>query len=324
MNMDSSQGSLRLNEGILILDDKNKVAYINSTMSRMLGAGAKAAGKSFAELDRQPWGEGLLAGLAAEARKSGAEITREITWKAGGDTRHSRLRAFVNQDRAHIVAEDVTQSKAMEIGLTRFVGPSLVDQLKSNGLSSWKAERTVMTVLGATPADFSFHAERLEPHVLRDFLSDFVRRAVDVAKSTGASVVKLAVPSILLGWAGEGHAKRAVEAARLLAAAGRELERSAALQGMGGVKLKIALNTGAVVVGPVGSPERMEYTLLGNHVDIVTRLVDGALAGTTMLTKAVADELKGWKPEKCRLLDHGPQRIWGIDHPVGVMMLVDE
>ena len=324
MNIELGQTSLRLNEGILILDEKERVAYINSTMARMLGSDRKVVGKPLADVDRQPWGAGLLATLSAQALASGAEATREVAWSVGGASRHARLRAFINAGRAHIVAEDVTQSRELEKGLSRFVGPSLVDQLKNSGLAAWKADRTAMTLLAATPANFASHAERLEPHVIRDFLSDFVRRAVEVARATDASVLKLAVPTVLFGFAGEGHSRRAVEAGRKLAAAWKELERLAALAGMGGLKLKMALDAGAVVVGPVGSPERMEYTVLGSHVDIVMCLLQGAMAGTTMLTKAVVDGLKEWKPEKCRLLDHGPQRIWGIDHPVGVVMMVEE
>ncbi|MBI2920816.1 MAG: hypothetical protein HYY18_06990 [Planctomycetes bacterium] len=325
MNIETFQGSLRLSEGILIVDAQDRITYINTMMARILKADRKTSvGQPLDPLDKQPWGEGVLKALVAQARGGTAEVTKEIAYQVTGASHHAKMRAFVNGDKTHILIEDVTKEREMEKSFARFVGPSLVDQLKSTGLASFKAERTPMTLLGVCPAEFSFFAERLEPHVLRDFLNDYVRKVVQVAKDSSAAVVKLSVPTILLGYAAPDHARRAVEAARKLAATGKEMERAASFAGIGTVKLKMVLNTGMVVVGPVGSPERMEYTMLGNNVDIVTSQLQTAMAGTTMLTRAVKDELKDWKPDKCRFLDHGPQRIWGIDHPVGIMMLVEE
>jgi class 3 adenylate cyclase len=319
------EGSLRLNEGLLLVDAQGKVAYVNTMMCRLLGLEKKACmGQPLDAIDRQPWGAGILKQIAAEARSRGAEVARDLAWKVGGKDRAAKVRAFVDGDRTHLLIEDVTQAAMIDTVLTRFVGPSLVDQLKASSLGAWKAERMAMTVLAATPSDFSRFAERLEPHVLREYLNDFVRRAVAVAKESNASVVKLSVPVVMLGFAGEAHARRAVEAARRLSAAGREMERGAALAGIGSVKLKFALNSGMTVVGPVGCPERMEYTMLGNAVDVVSTLLGNAMAGATLLTKAVKDELKDWSPEKCRLHDHGLQRLYGIDQPVQLMMLVED
>ena len=79
-----------------------------------------------------------------------------------------------------------------------------------------------------------------------------------------------------------------------------------------------------VVVGPIGCADRMEYTMLGHNVDIVANLLHQGLAGSTTLTHTTRDELAGWQPKGARMLDHGLQRIWGIDHPIGVVMLLED
>ena len=155
-------------------------------------------------------------------------------------------------------------------------------------------------------------------------MNEFVRRTVEIAKDAEATVVKLSLPVILLGFASADHARRAVEATQRIIDAGKALERRCAFDGIGTVKLKLAVNTGMAVIGPVGCTERMEYTMLGNTVDVVTSLLQAGMAGSASLTHETHAELGDWRPSGVRILDHGPQRLWGIDRPIGVALLVPD
>lgn len=316
-------GTLRLNEGVLVTTAEGVLTFCNSKACSVLGWDKREVrGKPLSALSASSFGLDAVLRCSQLARERGVEVREHLTRELDGRRLHITLRAFVEGDRTTVILEDATLKREMEEGLSRFVGPPIIDQLQNASLSSWQPTRTRMTIVGVEPANFSYFAERLEPHVLRDFLNDYVRKTVEIAREAEASVVKLSLPGILLGFGPPDHARRGVEAAQRVMDASRALERRCAFDGIGTAKLKVAVNTGMVVVGPVGCPERMEYTMLGSSVDVVASLLDTALAGSASITHDTQEELGDWRLTGARLLDHGPQRLFGIDRPIGVALLI--
>jgi class 3 adenylate cyclase len=320
---DSTYGTLRLKDGLLLLDAEGRVKTCNSMLCELLGwQRDRVVGRALGELDAAPLPAGLLAELLERAARAQQEVVESVPCDLPCGRRQLRIRAFAGKARTTILIEDRTAAMNLEEGLSRFVGPTLVQQVRDESLASWHAERTQMTLVGVAAAGFSYFAERLEPPALHGLLNDMVRRVVDVAEAGNAALIKLSLPQILIGLADPDHARRGVEMAIEVAAVSRALERQCALRGLGVFKLAVAVNTGMVVVGPVGCEERMEYTVLGSQVDTVTHLVEAGLAGSVSITHATRELLGGWQPADFAMLDHGPQRIFGLGRPVGVVQLV--
>ncbi len=141
-----------------------------------------------------------------------------------------------------------------------------------------------VTVFFSDIRSFTAISEKLEPTEVIDFLNDYMTRMVDCVTKTGGTVDKFIGDAVMAVWgasSSEGHAKldalSSLKTALMMRAALKEFN-----VGRGGdknpiIKIGCGLNSGAVVAGQMGSLKRMEYTVIGDAVNLASR--------TEMLTK---------------------------------------
>jgi class 3 adenylate cyclase len=92
----------------------------------------------------------------------------------------------------------------------------------------------------------------------------------------------------------DDHADRALRAATAMHAAQEQLDEVWAARDLPPFGLGIGLSTGEVAAALLGSEERLEYTVVGDTVNLSQRLQDLARpAGTTIASRATIDALKG-------------------------------
>ena len=132
------------------------------------------------------------------------------------------------------------------------------------------------TVLFADLVGFTAFAERAEPEEVADLLRGFFNQAVDAVFEAGGTLDKFIGDAVMAFFgaplAQPDHARRAVAAAlRLQRELGRWNEERRE-QGLPEVAARIAINSGPVVVGDVGSALRVDYTVLGDTVNVASRL----------------------------------------------------
>jgi adenylate cyclase len=88
------------------------------------------------------------------------------------------------------------------------------------------------------------------------------------------------------------HAERAVLAALEMGVKLRELQAKWRVEGKQEVNIGIGINTGEVVVGNIGSLERMEYTAIGSNVNLTQRLESVAEKGQILISAATYERVK--------------------------------
>ncbi|HEY8630876.1 MAG TPA: AAA family ATPase, partial [Gaiellaceae bacterium] len=167
---------------------------------------------------------------------------------------------------------------------------------------SMREERRVVTALAADLVGSTAIAERLDPEETRLVVGEAVARMVHAVEEFGGTVKDLAGDGILALFgapkAHEDDAERALRAALRIVEDVREFSRDVERSfGVDSLAVRVGVNTGTVVVGPVGAGSRVEYGAMGDAVNVAARLqaaapADGVLAGSE--TRRVAERHFAW------------------------------
>jgi class 3 adenylate cyclase/DNA-binding NarL/FixJ family response regulator len=182
--------------------------------------------------------------------------------------------------------------------LSRLLPGGLAEKLRTDRTALETTERMEVTVLMSDVRGYSAIAETSDPTVLAGQLNEH-RRAMNKAILEEEGTVMQYVGDAVLAVFGapllqDDHADRALRAATAMHAAQEQLDEVWAARDLPPFGLGIGLSTGEVAAALLGSEERLEYTVVGDTVNLSQRLQDLARpAGTTIASLATIDALKG-------------------------------
>lgn len=156
----------------------------------------------------------------------------------------------------------------------KFVPEDLVrDLLECGQEARLGGERRALTVYFSDIADFSSEAERLSPEDLVEHLSRYFTRMSETIRAHDGTIDKYIGDAVMAFWGAPGaltnHAEPAARAALANMRSGGDAADSA---GAPRFATRIGLNTGEVIVGNMGSPQRLNYTVIGDAVNLASRL----------------------------------------------------
>src|SRR5215212_208928 len=175
--------------------------------------------------------------------------------------------------------------------LSRLLPGGLAEKLRADRSAVERTERLVVTVLMSDVRGYSSIAERSDPAVLAGQLKEH-RTAMNAAiLSEGGTVMQYVGDAVMAVFGApdpqDDHAASAIRAAIGMHVRQRRLDATWAAQGLAPFGLGIGLSTGEVAAALLGSEERLEYTLVGDVVNLAQRLQDMARpAGTTIAAEA--------------------------------------
>jgi adenylate cyclase len=171
--------------------------------------------------------------------------------------------------------------KQVRSRLERYHSPALLEEVLRQGVAGddqgiRRLQSAEATVLFADLVGFTAFAEDSPPEHVAELLNAFLNLSVEAIFAAGGTLDKFIGDCVMAFFGAPmpqaDHAERAVRAAveiqRSLAA--WSAERGAA--GLPGFAARVALNSGPVVVGDIGSARRVDYTVLGNTVNVAARL----------------------------------------------------
>jgi predicted ATPase/class 3 adenylate cyclase len=201
------------------------------------------------------------------------------------------------------------------------MGADLLERFRQAGLEAAGQRRNV-TVLFADISGYTALSQRLDPEEVYDIIQQYSRLlAGDVYKYEG--VVDKFTGDGLMALFGapiayENNAERAVRAALDMQADVAQLARQVRERVDVELRIRIGLNAGIVIVGSVGSNLMMNYTAIGDTVNLASRLEQATTPGTILVSDSVYRQTKA-------LADYQPTpplNLKGIDHPVVGYQLV--
>jgi adenylate cyclase len=197
-------------------------------------------------------------------------------------------------------AEQAEFERQVRSRLERYHSPAVIDlvlrQEAPEGVRGLKPAR--VTVLFADVVGFTPLAENLPPEEVAEMLEGYFTHSVEAIFAHGGTLDKFIGDCVMAFFgapvAQEDHAQRAVRAAVEIQRAIARWNEERAERGAAPVLSRIAINTGPVVVGDVGSNRRVDYTVLGNTVNIAARLEESAASpGDIVVGGATFEELDG-------------------------------
>lgn len=226
--------------------------------------------------------------------------------------------------RIESVLRRAGETERMRRLFARYTSDAVVDEvLRNPGDIVLTGEKREVTLLFADVRDFTGLAESLPPESVVGILNEVLGRLADAVLTCGGTLDKFLGDGLMAIFgapvAREDDALRATQAAKMMMSAierfvVESMSSSAPLPRE--VRLGIGINTGAVVVGNIGSAQRTEYTCIGDAVNVASRLCSLAGAGEILLGERTAELIGGGALESLP-----PVRLKGKARPVPLFRL---
>jgi adenylate cyclase len=219
----------------------------------------------------------------------------------------------------------VDAAKGAVSGFGKFVPRRVVrDILAQKMTPTLGGERRVVTLLFTDIADFTAIAEGMTPEATMAKISAYLTELTGVLIEYGATIDKYIGDAVMAFWNApdtqDNHVLRAAEGVLAARAKLDELNARWAAAGETPLQTRFGLHMGEVIVGNMGSAERMSYTAVGSSVNLASRLegVNKVYGTTVMVSEPVAAALG----ERCLMRYVDRIRAKGTAEPVSIYELV--
>jgi adenylate cyclase len=243
-------------------------------------------------------------------------IDRQVTAlfvRLGSGADHGDAGAVDKLKRLHSA---VVKSETSARALSAYVPQGLVEKIASGEGGETMQEELVVTVLFSDLRGFSTVAERMSPRAVADVVGRHLSAMAEVVQEHGGMVDKFAGDAVMAVFgapqAQPDHAERALRCALAMQERQRELNAAAAAQSEPPLLMGVGVNTGTVIAGTVGGAGRLEYTVVGDAVNVASRLQGEALGGEILTTTSTIRAAGA----AIRSEPAGPRQVKGRNQPV--------
>ncbi|MBU0544068.1 MAG: HAMP domain-containing protein [Proteobacteria bacterium] len=202
----------------------------------------------------------------------------------------------------------------------RYVSPKILDLILSNPEVHWlKGTRLEATVLFADIRNFTSYSETREPESIVENLNEYFSIVTSHILENGGYVDKFIGDAVMgvfcIPVPQTDHAERAVRAAIAIQ---KDLRERAGGKNELLSRIGIGINSGVLVSGNLGSDTKMEYTVIGDNVNIASRLASLAGQGEIIISSQTFEltrDLISQKPLP-------PQRVKGKSEPIEIFQVL--
>jgi len=216
-------------------------------------------------------------------------LLREIAAEEAGHeaTLRSRLRLY---EEKHLLRDTIS----------RYVSPEMCEEILRNpGVLQLGGQRQRLTVLFADIRDFTAMSEKMTPEAVVDALNEFFTEMVDLVFEHQGTLDKFLGDALMAEFgvpvAIPEAAARAVQCALAMHRRLHEMQEKGVTPIRG---MRIGINTGEAIVGNIGSHKRMDFTVIGDAVNVAARLQEAAkeLEAEILISEATFREVAGKFP----------------------------
>ncbi len=234
---------------------------------------------------------------------------------------YNKLEA-VNQELQLKVEEQVAQLERTS-QLRRYLSPRVADSIIEGNKGLAETRREELSIAFIDIRGFTALSEQSEPEEMATSLNHFLTRMTDIVFDHGGTLDKYIGDALMVFFNDPlpqpDHAERAVKMALAMQAELVELRKDLTAAAFVEITAGVGISTGFVTVGNFGSPARMDYTVMGNHVNLASRLAGDAGAGEILISERTLALLPGGVVE---VEPAGERNLKGVQRPIRLYRVV--
>ena len=272
-----------LSDPVIGIDRDGRIKTCNA-------AGAALTGHSMADLTGRPFAEIFCAENvwmddsveAVRASGQAARIEGAVLSFAGKSRNVTATICPLTSQEQHEVIGTLILLKENGAGrqfaatMAHYMNPDLMDRIRAGDGETWKSKDTVATILFADLRGFTAITEEIGAQKTVRLLKKYFTLMIDCISAENGAVDKFAGDSIMAGFGitrRKGDEEdRAVRAGIAMLRALDNWNTQRISEGRKPMQMGIGMATDLVVSGNIGSPKRMDYTLIGDGVNLASRL----------------------------------------------------
>ncbi len=219
-------------------------------------------------------------------------------------------------ERLRMLHRAIVEGKEQGETLSRLLPGGVAEKLSREGRHIGETEAMEVTVLMSDIRGYTTIAEKADPTALAGQLNRHRAAMNHAVLASGGTIMQFVGDAVMAVFGAPDpmadHAARAVDAALAMHAAQDEINGDWTADGLEPFGLGIGVCTGEVAAALLGSDERLEYTVVGDNVNLTQRIQQWAAAGETVLSEPTWEALHD-RPHADHL---EPQLVKGREAPV--------
>ena len=320
-----------MSNGVITLDEDRKIVTCNAAGLHILQVEQGDIIGQLAEEFFTGGNEWVLEKITRLAEDGESEVVMDASLEAGEEhlsVNFTVMPLISTEEKSlgtMLMLEDISSEKRMKSTMSRYMDPGLADQLMDGGEDILGGASLVATVLFSDVRGFTTLTEELGAQGTVSLLNDYFTIMVDCITREEGMLDKFIGDAIMAGFglpiAHDDDEDRGVRAAISMISDLWAWNAKRIEQGQRPVDMGVGLNTDNVVSGNIGSPKRMDYTMIGDGVNLAARLESACkqYSARILISEHTYEKLHG----TYRIRDIDDVVVKGKTEPVRVYEVLD-
>jgi adenylate cyclase len=320
-----------MSTGVVTLDEKEHIVTCNAAALRILRTHAGALVGRSAETYFEGPNAWVIERLRRLESTGGVDSLMDAELTVGSErlSVNFSMQPLLSMDKQRIgwmiMMDDISSEKRLRSTMSRYMDPGIADRLVASGAETLGGKNVLATVLFSDIRSFTTITEQLGAQGTVAMLNEYFTLMVDCIQREEGMLDKFIGDAIMAAFGiPVGHdddPDRALRCALAMIVTLAEWNRQREREGKLPVEIGIGLNTDQVVSGNIGSKKRMDYTIIGDGVNLAARLESACkqYGARILISEFTYRSLRG--TYRMRELDRVV--VKGKTHPVAVYEVLD-